>query len=227
MKTWKDAGKLAAAALSGVMSAIVVLTAVGFATRVITVQKLGMIAKVLREEAGTPGSRAGAPKDTAGRYEMEAMDEARRAVQELREQEELWTVKLNERRGDMKKLEADAARIRKELTDRAQAEAGAEKAFREEKAAYAAQLRGEGFKKLVAAFQNMNERDAARLLYGWNNGEAAEVLKALDGDQCAKVIVEIGKRDRLAENSGKEGKAGKLMKSIGRGEPEALTLKAE
>jgi hypothetical protein len=230
MKTWKDAWKLATAALAGVMSAIVVLTAAGFATRVITVEKVGVIVKVLRGEPGTQGSRAGAAKETTGRYEMEALDEARRAVQELREQEELWTVKLNERRGDMKKLEADAAGIRRELTNRAEAAAAAETAFREEKAAYAAKVRGEGFKKLAAAFQNMNERDAARLLYEWDIRDAAEMVKALDGDQRAKVIVEIAKRDRLTENvgkEGKEGKAGKLMKLIGRGEAEAVTLKAE
>jgi flagellar motility protein MotE (MotC chaperone) len=227
MKTWKDAWKSAAAALAGVMSAIVVLTGAGFATRVITVEKIRGIVKVLREEPAAQGTKAGAAKDTTGRYEMEAVDEAKRAVQELREQEELWTVKLNERRGDMKKLEADAARMRRELTERAQTAAAGETALAEEKASYAAQLRGEGFRKLVATFQNMNEKDAARLLYDWDIRDAAEVVKALDSDQRAKVIVEMGKRDRLSENSGKEGKAGKLMKLIGKGETEGLTLTAE
>jgi flagellar motility protein MotE (MotC chaperone) len=190
-------------------------------------EKIGTIVKVLREGSAAAGSRVGAPKDVTGRYEMEALEEARRATEELREQEELWAVKVNERRGDMKKLETDAARIRKELTDRAQGVAAAETAFHEERSGHAAQLRSEGFRKLATALQNMNEKDAARLLYDWDAREAAELLKALDSDRRGKVIVEIGKRDRLAENAGKEGKAGKLMKQIRQGEAGAVTLKAE
>jgi len=227
MVFWKNVAKLTVAAFAGAFVAIAALVVLGFATGRLTGEKMTAMVKVLRGEPIASGRRPGLPKDLTGRYEMEALEEARRAVEDLRQQEEFLVLKLNERHGEMRKLEADAASIRKELVDRAEACFTAEKAFEEKRSSYEAQLRSAGFRKLVTALQNMSEKDAAKLLYDWDTGQAAELLKALENDQRGRVIVEIAKRDRLPENADEEAKAAKLMKMIWQNSPDAVTLKAE
>ena len=128
----------------------------------------------------------------------------------------------------MTMLEGEAARVRKELSDRARAVTREEATFTEAKAAYERQLRSRGLKKAVETLENMRRREVvARILYDYETPLAVEILKAMRSDLRGKVMEEIDRLDRVGENASRAARAPLLLKLIYEGDPRVVTFKPE
>jgi hypothetical protein len=168
-------------------------------------------------EAETKAEATSVP-DLASRYSDEALREKQRAVAALESQEAGLGLRLNDRRAELSRIESDAARMVRDLTARADTVARSEKAFADAKAAREKLVHSADFRRQVEMFSNLNSRDAARFLYGYDAPLALELLKALDADVRASIVAEIDRLDRAPENSGREPKAGALLKGLWPGE---------
>ncbi len=203
---------------------VAVLCAVGYAwwLGALTPERLDAAARALRGE--TPPAAAEAkpePTDLASRYAAEAVQEAQKAVADLKRQEEMLAVRLNERRAELVKIEGEAARLRRELSAQAETLARDAKAFADAKSEHERLVKSVGFRKEVETFVNMKERDAARHLYRIDAGLAVELLKAFPGDFRARVIEEIDRIDRLPENAKAAAKAPAMLRGLWPGDATA------
>ncbi|HUW58489.1 MAG TPA: hypothetical protein VMZ92_17775 [Planctomycetota bacterium] len=210
----KSLGKYLMVVFAAAFLAVLTLVLYGVVTGHISRQKLETFRLALNGELVPPQPTEQPKKDTTTRYELEALKEAQRALEDMRKQEALLVVKLNERRAQILKLEGEAARIRKDLTDRAETLAKAEKTFDDRKNAYEAQLADAGFKKVVKTLAEMKPDQRAKLLYGYTDDEAVRVLAALKDDERAQTITAIDKLDLLPENAAIEPRAAKLLRRI-------------
>lgn len=210
----KSLGKYLMVVFAAAFLGLLVLLLYGVATGHISGQKLETVKLALDGKLVPPQPVEDPKKDTTTRYDLQALKEAQRAVEDSRKQEALLLVRLNERRAQILKLEGEAGRIRKDLTDRAETLAKDRKAFDERRKTYETQLRDAGFKKVVKTMTELKPDDRAKLLYGYTDDEAVMVLAALKDDERAKTITAIDKLDRLPENAALEPRAAKLLKRI-------------
>jgi flagellar motility protein MotE (MotC chaperone) len=219
MNFLKNVVRLAVLIFAAAFMVIAILVVVGWVSGTLSAERIDLAAKALRGELSSVRVGGSTGRDLTGRYEMEALKEAERAVKDLKRQQEILMLTVNERRSQLAGLETEAARIRQELADRAEAVAKAEKTFAEQKASYAEQLRSAGFRRTVETFQGMRKDQAARILYNWETETVVELLKAFDADFRVKVIMEMEKLDQLSDSWRKEEKAAKLLRLIYPGDP--------
>lgn len=222
----RTVGRLVVVAFAAAFLAILVLLVIGFVTGDISAKRIDTAVLALKGKLVSPRPEAKPETDLAERYKKEALKEAMRALEDLKKQNELALVTLNDRRSQIAKLEGEAVRVCKEISDATEALAEAEKAFEERKAAYGEALRSTGFKKATETFADMKKSIVAQIFYDYETTMAIELLKALDSDFRAKVIEEMQKLDQLPENSG-EGKAAKYLKLICQGDAGLVTFKSE
>ena len=228
----KSLGKYLMVVFAAAFLGLLVLLLYGVVTGHISRQKLETVKLALDGKLVPPQPKEDPKKDTTTRYDLQALKEAQRAVEDSRKQEALLLVRLNERRAQILKLEGEAGRIRKDLTDRAETLAKDQKAFDDRRKTYETQLRDAGFKKVVKTMTELKPDDRAKLLYGYTDDEAVMVLAALKDDERAKTITAIDKLDRLPDNAALDPRAAKLLKRIwteneGSGTGKLVTLKTE
>lgn len=198
--------------------AALLAVAVAVGTGALTTERLDLARRAMRgelvEPSGTTPGQTEEPKDLASRYADEALKEKQAALEELKRQEAMLAVQVNERRAELGRLENEAARVRKDVADRVEAVTRAEKAFAEAKAAQEKLVKGAGFRKQVETLENMKASDAARHLYGFEDAPAVELLRAFEPDFRAKVFVEIDRLDRAPQNVARQPRAATLLKML-------------
>jgi flagellar motility protein MotE (MotC chaperone) len=187
----------------------------------IDIVRLGLAGKLVKPVPPEP------PKDLTERYDMAAVEEAKKALEDLRKQQESLALELNERRSQLAALDGEAARIRRETASARSTLAKEQKRFDEIKLAYENQLKSDGFKKTKETFENMKPRGAAELLYDYDVALTVELLKAFKKDFRASVVGEMRRIDESRASTGAKGKVPELIKLIYQGEPTAVTLKPE
>jgi flagellar motility protein MotE (MotC chaperone) len=185
----------------------------GLATGRLTGVQMDAIAGILRG-ARTTGTGSGEEMNLPReREELNEIRQAKAAQEELLGKARLETERKQE---ELEGIRRDAMRAVADLDAKLKNAEAAEKKLAMEKAAYEEAKSSEGLRKLKEVLEEMDARNAAQMLYGYDLDTTVRVLLAIRKDERAAIIEAMMAMDRQKGLTETTGRAGQILKVMGK-----------